>query len=384
MTHLSALARPLRLPLLVLAAAATATALLLPLRTQSQDQAAPEPPPAPVDVAAAVELAFAPLHWAPASVASREDARVAAEIGGRVVSVAEVGTRLRRGDALARMDAAALGLAERSAIAEHDRLRAQLDLARRQEQRYQALVAAAGISGAQLDQAVSERKMREQDLASARVVLEQARLALRQATVVAPFDGVVVERSVERGEFLLPGAPVARLVNTQALEVRARAPVTLAAQLREGVPVSLRHGGETRVMPLQTLVPVGDDASRQLELRVAPDQATLDALGLVVGSAVELGVPSAEPRDVVAVPRDAVVMRAGGSHVVRVGDDQVAEHLPVELGATQDGLVEVQGAVRPGDSLVVRGAERLQPGQRVAVSVGRALSRDALAGAIAQ
>src|SRR5690606_26112327 len=122
----------------------------------------------------------------------------------------------------------------------------QVELARRQEERYRALVAAAGISGAQLDQVIAERTMREQDLASANVALEQARLALRQSIVRAPFDGVVVERSVLRGEFLVPGDPVARLVNTQALEVRARAPVTLVSHLREGVPVSLRHEGQVR------------------------------------------------------------------------------------------------------------------------------------------
>ena len=351
--------RPLFLAIAALAFAAAAPA---------QSPSTPAPPPAVVDVAPAVKVDFAPLHWAPASVASREDARVAAETGGRVVSVAEVGTVLRRGDVLARLDDASLQLDERHAAAELARLVAQVDYARRQEQRYTALVRDAGISGAQLDQAIAERRVREQDAAAARVVLEQVRLRRRQAQVLAPFDGVVVERLVERGEFLSAGAPVARLVNTSALEVRARAPVALVGHLREGVGVTLRHDGVATGHLLATVVPVGDEVSRQVELRFPLDPDVAAAGGLAVGSAVELGVPRDPPRQVLAVPVDALVMRGDGSHVVRVGEGGQAERIAVEPGAVLDGLVEITGEVRAGDRLVVRGAERLQPGQRLSIT----------------
>jgi RND family efflux transporter MFP subunit len=329
---------------------------------------AQSPLPANVDLAPAVRADFAPLHWTPASIVSREDARIAAEIGGRVVSVAEVGSRLRRGEPLAQLDDAALRLGERQAQAELARLQAQLDYARRQEERYQALLAKAGISGAQLDQASAERRMREQDVAMAQVALEQARLQRRRATVRAPFDGIVVERAIEAGEFLALGAPVARLVNPLALEVRARAPVALAGHLEEGTAVTLRIGEASQALQLSTMVPVGDEASRQLELRVGLDAETSEAEGLVVGAAVRLGVPSDAPRQVVAVPRDALILRKEGNYVVRVGDDRAAERVPVDTGAAQGELVEVVGAIRAGDWLVVRGGERLQPGQRVSVA----------------
>jgi RND family efflux transporter MFP subunit len=330
--------------------------------------AAPEPPPVRVEVAAATHVELAPLHWAPGSVASREDARVAGETGGRVVFVAEVGTALRAGDVLARLDETPLRLRERQAEADRARLRAQLDFSRKQEVRYAALVREGGISGAQLDQVVAERRMREQDLAAADVALEQAQLALRQASVRAPFAGVVVERSVQLGEFLTVGAPVARLVNPDALEVRTRAPVALAGKLRAGAIVSLRDGEQVADHPLATVVPVGDEASRQLELRVALTAAQVDAHGWVVGAAVQVGVPSAAPRAVVAVPRDALMLRKDGNYVVRVGADGGSERVPVETGSAQGDLVEVSGGVEAGDLLIVRGGERLLPGQRVVVA----------------
>lgn len=336
------------------------------------------PPPVRVEVAPAVTAQFAPLHWSPGSVASREDARIAAETSGRVDHVAEVGTRLAAGDVLARVDEQPLRLRERQAEADLARLRAQLDFSRKQEARYAALVRDGGISGSQLDQVAAERRMREQDVAAAQVSLEQARLALQQATVRAPFDGVVVERSVQLGEFLAVGAPVARLVNPDALEVRTRAPVALAGALRAGEPVSVRDGDTIEPLPLATVVPVGDDASRQLELRVALAPEHVLRHGWVVGAAVQVGVPSAAPRSVVAVPRDALLLRADGRFVVRVEADGASTRLPVETGAEQGAFVEVLGDVRDGDVLVVRGGERLAPGQRVIFDAPAAAS-DALA-----
>ena len=326
-----------------------------------------EPPPAHVEVASAVDVALAPLHWSPGSVASREDARIAAEIGGRVDFVAEVGTQVAAGDVLARLDQTPLRLRERQAEADLARLQAQLDYSRKQEQRYAALVRDGGISGSQLDQVSAERRMREQDAAAAQVALEQARLQQRQATVRAPFPGVVVERSVQLGEFLAVGAPVARLVNPDALEVRTRAPVALAGKLHAGASVSLRDGDTVETVPLATVVPVGDEASRQLELRVALTRKQVAAHGWVAGAALQVGVPSAAPRKVVAVPRDALLLRKDGTFVVRVGVDGATERLPVETGTVEGSLVEAVGAVRSGDRLVVRGGERLLPGQRVQV-----------------
>ncbi len=335
-----------------------AAAVCTPVVAQAPE--AEGPPPAAVSVATAIHADFAPLRWTPGSVTSREDARVAGEIGGRVTEVLEVGTRVRRGDALAKLDTTALVLREREALAAMRKVEAQLEYSRKQEQRYETLLRRSGISGAQRDEVRSARAMQEQELASARVALEQARYQLRHATVRAPFDGVVADRLVQRGEYLAVGAPVARLVNTGALEVRARAPVELAARLRAGMPLSLRIDDTLVEQPLIALVPVGDEASRQLELRVAFEDDDLP-----IGTAVQVGLPSAAPRRAIAVPRDALVLRKDGSYVMRVNAGDTAERVTVETGAAHNGLIEVRGALKPGDRVVVRGGERLQPGQKV-------------------
>ena len=171
-----------------------------------------------------------------------------------------------------------------------------------------------------------------------------------------------------RGVTVQAGA-VARLVDTAAPEVRVRAPVELARHLGQGTTVRVRSADGERDYPVSALVPVGDEASRQLELRIV-----LDDLQAPVGTAVDVGLPSAEARSVVAVPRDAVILRREGDFVLRVDPAGKAERLAVKTGAAVDDLVEVSGDVRAGDRLIVRGGERVEPGQAVSVQALAALA----------
>jgi len=345
-----ALAGVLALPLLRLDADASAPA------------AAPEPPPAIVSVAPAISTDFAPRHWAPGSIISRQDARVASELEGRVLQVAEVGQRVRAGQALAVLDDTTLRLREREGEADLARIQAQLDLAARQEQRYAQLAAQQNIARSQYEQLRADRDVLAQERARAQAQLAQIRHQRTQMVVRAPFDGIVAERHTQRGEYLVTGASVARLVDTAAPEVRVRAPVDLARHLERGTLVRVRTGGGERDYPVSALVPVGDEASRQLELRIA-----VRDLQAPVGTAVDVGLPSAAARTVVAVPRDAVILRREGDFVLRVDAGGKAERLAVKTGAAVDDLVEVSGDVHAGDRLIVRGGERVEPGQAVSV-----------------
>lgn len=328
--------------------------------TSAQDSSAL--PPAPVEIAEAVLAEFAPVLWSPGSVLSREDARVAGEQDGRVISVAEVGDRIERGDALARLDDTMLQLIEQDGLANIKRIEAQLDYARKQEQRFDELRAQNSVSVTQIDEARSQRQVLEADLARAQVILEQTRHRRRMAVVLAPFDGVVAERFIQVGEYLTTGAPVVRLVNTVELEVSAQAPVTLAPWVKAGDPVSVRHDDSLTEAHIRSVVPVGDDASRQLEVRVA-----LVDTNWHIGTAVQVALPNAAPRQVVAVPRDALILRTNASYVAKVGDDDTVERVTVDTGTSHKGMVEVRGEIEPGDRVVIRGGERLQAGQAVTV-----------------
>jgi len=78
-------------------------------------------------------------------------------------------------------------------------------------------------------------------------------------------------------------------------------------------------------------------------------------------------LPSASARQIVTVPRDALVLREEGSVVFKVVDDRVVR-LSVETGIGADDQIEVKtDQLGPDDKVVVRGAELLRDGQAVAV-----------------
>jgi RND family efflux transporter MFP subunit len=329
-----------------------------------------EPPPAVVTTAAAVAHQFEPAQWVPGTVISRDDARVASELAGRVLRVVEVGTRVRRGEVLAQLDGEALTLTERENAAALARTQAQLAYAERQLERLSALQGPSSVAATQLDQVRTERDTLRQDRARAEAVLAQTRRQLRATEVRAPFAGVVAERHAQAGEMLTAGAAVVRLVNTEDIEVRAQAPLSLAARLHEGTTVRVRAGtrdDSAVAAEIRAVVPVGDVSTRQLEVRVRLAQAQWP-----VGAAIEVALPQGDARDGVAVPRDALILRGAQAWVYRVNADSKAERVDLELGAAHDDLIEVRGALAVGDVLVVRGGERLNDGQRVRVGADAA------------
>jgi multidrug efflux pump subunit AcrA (membrane-fusion protein) len=90
-------------------------------------------------------------------------------------------------------------------------------------------------------------------------------------------------------------------------------------------------------------------------------------LGWKAGQAVRVAVPVSDRREVLAVPADALILRREGVSVFRIDGDGVAERIEVVLGAADGTMIEVTGNLEAGDRVVIRGGERLRPGQQVTV-----------------
>jgi hypothetical protein len=79
----------------------------------------------------------------------------------------------------------------------------------------------------------------------------------------------------------------------------------------------------------------------------------------------DLGV--SEPRSVLAVPEDAVVQRADGAVVFRVGESERVERVHVVTGVIREGWIEIRSGLQRADVVVVRGQTRLDDGVMVSV-----------------
>lgn len=326
--------------------------------------AAQQAPPAPVVVAEAKPAVIGQSIMATGAVASRNDARLAAEVAGRLEWIAEPGRTLRRGEVAARIDDARLALTLRDNRAAVKRLEANVRLLETQRQRLEPLLAQSIVSRSQYDEADARVQMARQELEQARVARDLARLELERATVRAPFDGAVAERLQQAGEYVAAGGALLRLVDTRNVEVVARAPLA-AMNVARGQAVQVRDEERSVASAVRSIVPVGDERSRLLEIRVA-----LRPAAWPIGAPVRVELPGRQASGV-TVPRDAVILRRGEAYVYRINGDGTAERVPVRVGAGRAGEVQVTGNIRAGDRVVVRGGETLQPGQSVVVQ-GRA------------
>ena len=223
------------------------------------------PSPATVKLAAVEEVEAAPLMWAPGTVLSRQDAKISAEVRGRLVEVSEVGVRVREGDTIATIDDRDWVLAAADTEAEIRRLKANLNYLTRETERLQRLTAVNVAARTQLDQISSQQTMAEQDLAKAEIDREKAIYSLDRTSVKAPFGGQIAERLAEPGEFINVGMPITRLVNTNNVEVRAQSPLRVAPYLHAGLLVTVESAGKEIALPISTVIPVGDSASRSFE-----------------------------------------------------------------------------------------------------------------------
>ncbi len=337
------------------------TALVASYSFTSLAQNADGPPPAVVEVAKASDEMMAPQVLMPGTVISKNDSRIAAEIAGKVTWVAPEGTHVKIGDALAHIDSRDIELAVARAKSQITRLKSRVKYLNTDLVRLNELSANNNIPLSRLQEAQSTLAMTAEDLTQAELALKQAEINLDRTVVKAPFPGRVVARLAQTGEYSVPGRQLVRLVDTNHLEISTQAPVGLAQLLADGQPVSLVFGGEQIQTPIRAMIPVGNSLSRTMEIRI---KLPYDR-SWVVGTAVEIGLPSAAPENVVAVPRDALVLRNEGTYVFRVKDDNTAERLLVRTGIASGSKVAVGGGIRRGDIVIIRGGERLRPGQEV-------------------
>jgi RND family efflux transporter MFP subunit len=322
--------------------------------------------PVMVEVAIARTAQVAPRTWIPGSVVSRDDARIAAVVAGRVLWIAEVGQRIEENGVVARVDDAVVKMRVDELQAQVARAKAQAELARAQLDRYENLAATKIYPQNQLDEARAQLDMARHDVARLTAQLSHAEYEMQQSRVRAPFAGVVTERFTQRGEYLQVGAAVARVVNTDNVEARATGALAFTSSVKAGQSAMVRVAGEERRATVRAVVPVGDDRSRQFEIRLA-----LAKTAWPVGTAVEVSVPTGVERTAVVVPRDAIVIRQAHTYVMRVTQNGVVERREVDAGSAVEDLVEIRSGVAAGDRLVVRGSERLEPGQTVMVAQPR-------------
>jgi RND family efflux transporter MFP subunit len=302
------------------------------------------------------------------SIEPELDATIRAQVPGSVLSTsAEVGQAVRKGQQLAQLDAGGLQdayLSARSAVAS---AQSTNEVARRNLARSQTLLQAGAIAQRDLETAQTQASSAAAALSDARARLAAAQKNFENTRIIAPFTGVVSQKSVSAGDVVQPGTAIYTVVDPTTMRLEASVPSDQLTLVHVGTDVTFNvtglanrefHGRVTRVSPAV------DPTTRQVQIIVSiPNTSHTLVAGLYADGRV-----SSSTRQGVVVPNAAVDLRMQRPAVLRVHDGKV-ERVDVALGLHDPTTetVEIASGVQPGDTLLLGQAQAITPGTPVKV-----------------
>jgi len=325
------------------------------------------PPPAVVVVAPVVKkevltrisLVGTAEPWLETIVASEESGKV------RKMLVDE-GDKVSKNQPLCVQDTSQLELKIRAAkadLAESEVLRAQ---ARREFERQQRLFKINSVS----EKAYEDARYRLDAMAKKLARLKADLLALqdqrRKKRIKAPVSGYIVKRYCLVGQWLGEGEPVATLVVSDPIRVRVPVPERYIRSINKGDSAEVAFDalpGRPFKGKIIAVIPRADEAARTFPVRIEIPNPKGEIKAGMLGRAT---LPAGDPHMAILVPKDALVLKDAGA-VVFVVIEGSARPVPVKTGPAHGALIEVEGDLKAGQSIVVRGNERLRPGQPVKV-----------------
>jgi multidrug efflux pump subunit AcrA (membrane-fusion protein) len=377
---------------------------------------ASQPEPVAVTTAAAIKRELPRFFEATGSLAGDQQTDVAPQTSGKVVAVGvDIGSPVRRGQMLVRLDDAELKLKVDQAAAQVEQAKAAVrqaeekiglrsgqafdpnrvsevaaakvtfDLAEKNLRRAEKLIESGDVSRSFYDQQRAQRdQLKEQyevalaqarqnyagvdvartNVANAQAALALARKSLSYANIPAPIDGFVTERTADLGEYVSPQQKVVTIVRTNPLRIRIDIPEQAIREVRVGQSVSIT----TSAWPdknfsgrVARIAPNVSATSRTLTVEAEIENSS-GALKPGQFATVRILQERAEPA--VLVPARAVINQAGVNRVYVIKDGHAEQRL-VQTGQTDGDLIEVRSGVAADEQVATSNLEQLSDGMAV-------------------
>lgn len=303
---------------------------------------------------------------APGEVMPRSggESQVSAPVAGRLASIAGVSTgmNVEKGRPLATIVPLLASVPNRSELESLvTQARGELELATKERERVERLVAQRAVPARRLDEAQSGLNSAQARLRSAQTNLAQldslrSRGEAPQSamfSIRAPISGTITQMSATPGATVEAGQPLFRIVSTDTVTVVSHVPESEAERVRKLGGAEIHRDGE-KPIPLTRMIGsarVIDPQTRTLNVvyELHNQQARL-----AVGQSVQVRLFTGEDRQGTAVPESSIVDDAGQPVVfVQLAGESFARR-PVKVIATQNGYAHVDG-VKPGERVVSKG-----------------------------
>lgn len=286
------------------------------------------------------------------SLSPNEKVEITSEISGIVSKIHfDEGASVDEGEVLITLD-------DRKLAARLDEAQANFELAKTNVARNESLLKTNTISQQAYDQSVN-------DYEAALATLDLRRRELEDATIRAPFAGVLGFRRVSPGQFIQAGTVLTTLVNINPIKADFQVPERFIGELQRGQRIDIKvaaYPKRTFEGTVYFVSPEVDVSTRNVLVRANMDN---EEHLLKPGMFGNLSLVLAVKEDALIIPESAVIVRADQTVVVVVGADNKAEFRPVKIGLRLESEVEVTEGLNAGEQVITEGHQKLGPGSAV-------------------
>ena len=306
-----------------------------------------------------------------ADVRPRHEVRLSFRVGGKIVErLVEVGSKVRAGQPVARLDAADLALAAASAKAQAAGIATERDLAAAELVRYRELREKNFISQAEFERRSSALEAAAAKLEAAQALSRQSANQAGYALLLADGAGVITALEAEAGQVVAAGQTVARLARRGEMEAAFAVPEAQRPLVQNATGLTLTLNavpGKQWKAKLRELSPAADPVGRTYAARATILNAGED-IELGMSARVAVSAPNASPKPEVPV---AALYSRGDQPQVFVVLGNIVQLRQVKTAGISGERVAIESGLKTGDVVVAAGAALLRPGQRVRVLEGK-------------
>jgi multidrug efflux system membrane fusion protein len=307
----------------------------------------------------------------PGSLQAYEESPIYARTSGYLVRwYKDIGSRISKGELLAKIDTPEVDQELNQARATRQQTLAQLELAKISADRWENLRKTDSVSAQEADQYVSAYKQSQANLAAADANVRRLEQLEGFKDVYAPFPGVLTRRNVDPGALINAGAGAAGrelfdLARVDPLRVYTSVPQAYAPFIKVGAKTAVtlqEFPGQKFAGTVARTAESIDPVTRTLLTEV--DVPNKDGR-LLPGSLGEVHFAVGTGVNKVTIPVNAMLFRAEGPRVAVIGSDNKVQLRPINIGRDYGATLEILGGVSPTDQVVVNPADSLEDGQQV-------------------
>ena len=263
----------------------------------------------------------------------------------------EVGDIVKKGKTLIQIDADLLNAQVESA-------RANALSAKKDYERYAKLLETNSVSQKLYD----DMKLKSITTQS---TLNELEIQKDKKSIKAPYNGIVVEKKIDLGEWVNAGTALASIVDTSKAEITFNVPLDIYNGLKKGDIYDISVGKNSIKGKMSGAIPNGDKLTRTFPVKFKADTQNIFVFD---GQEAKVSLSKNAKQEALIVPRDAVIKRFGQNIVFIIDEKMMAQMIPVQIIAYLENQVAIQGqGLVVGQDVVSKGNERIFPNSPVQI-----------------